>query len=567
MLIASFVNPAEADSQAARHPHRLSRPLPGLLVWDDNDRWTAVPAPLLGLQGSIVDRRAGRALSPATVAERIASQGEATLADWSPAFRIAWTSDNAAHVAADHCGLGHWYLWSGDGVAAISDHATTIARHFGLGVDTHALGGLALIGSMVGQDSAIAGVSKLEAGQIATLAAGRLTRRAMAAAGRFAETPDAIAATMTRLFAAHPDAEIELSGGWDSRLMLVGLPRTTRHGMPGFTIGTPDDSDVIIAKRLAADGAMPHDIVDLSGLEALSDDGFTARIIDAAARDDYGGNPLDRLGINLINDSRPPRPRFSGQNGEILRGFYYPGQPLDAPASPALAARVINWRIISNDLVTPAMFDAGWLAATRAAVTSRLEAQLLAPGGQWGDALDNFYLTQRMQRWCGAAASATLGRRPVLLPYFDADVLALAAATPASAKAESRFVAQEILRLDPGLARIPLASRLVPSQVARGGLAGRVALARQFVGKAGAKTMQQLARRDVATSRSIAASTLASHHGLPGKIDVHRLDQLKIFAPQALEGFQRGETGMTRATMGFVLNVDFLLKRLAEPGP
>ena len=211
------------------------------------------------------------------------------------------------------------------------------------------------------------------------------------------------------------------------------------------------------------------------------------------------------------------------------------------------------------------MFDPAWLAATRASVTTRLEAQLLEGAGHWGDALDRFYLSQRMQRWCGAAVSAALGRRPVLLPYFDADVLALAAATPTSLKADSRFAAQEIVRLDAGLAAIPLASHLVPAQIARGGLAGRAALARQFIGKASAKVVQQISRRDVATSRSIAASTLASHHGLPGRIDLHRLDALKIFAPQALEAFQRGETGMTRSTMGFVLNADCLLKRLAEP--
>jgi asparagine synthase (glutamine-hydrolysing) len=565
MLIVSFANPAEADAQAARYPQGLSRPLPGLLVWHDNDRWTGVPAPLLGLQGSIVDRRTGRLLPAAAVADAIAGQGDHALDDWAPAFRIAWTSGNAAHVAADHCGLGHWYGWSGDGMAAISDHATTIARHFGLDVDTTALGGLALIGSMVGLDSAIAGVSKIGAGQIAALEAGRLTLRAMAAPGRFAAPENAIPATMTRLLATHPDAEIELSGGWDSRLMLVGLPRAARRGMQGFTIGTEDDPDVIIARRLAADGGMVHDIVDLSGLEALSAADFNARIVDAAVRDDFGGNPLDRLGINLINDTRPPRPRFSGQNGEILRGFYYPGQPLDAPASPALAARVINWRIISNDLVAPAMFDPAWLAATRASVTARLEHQLLDGADKWGDALDRFYLTQRMQRWCGAAVSATLGRRPVLMPYFDPDVLALAAATPTSLKAESRFAAQEIVRLDARLAAIPLASHLVPAEIARGGLAGRVALARQFVGKAGAKVVQQLARRDVATSRSIAASTLAMRHDLPARIDIDALDRLKIFAPGALEAFQKGETGMTRSTMGFVLNADCLLKRLAEP--
>lgn len=563
MLIASFANPAAADAEAARHPQRLSRPLPGLLVWHANDRWTDVPAPLLGVQGSIIDRRAGGRLLPAAVvAALVAANGDNALDDWSPAFRIAWLRDDAAHAAADHCGLGHWYCWQGQGVAVVSDHATTIARHFGLGVDTAALGGLALIGSMVGQDTPIAGVHKLDAGQIAVLKDGRLTQRAMAAPGRFAATENAIETTMQRLHAAHPEAEIEVSGGWDSRLMLVGLPRSSRRGMQGFTIGTEDDPDVIIARRIVADSGLVHSIVDLSGLEALSAADFTNRIIDAAARDDYGGNPLDRLGINLINDSRPPLARFSGQNGEILRGFYYPGQPLEVPASPALAARVVNWRIISNDLVAPAMFDPEWFAATRAAVTARLERQLLDHADKWGDALDRFYLTQRMQRWCGAAVSGALGRRPVLLPFFDADVLALAAATPTSLKSESRFAAQELVRLDPTLAAMPLASRLVPNQVARGGVAGRIALARQFVGKASAKVVQQIARRDVATSRSIAASTLAMRHGLPGRIDIDALDRLKIFAPGALEAFQKGETGMTRSTIGFILNTDFLLKRL-----
>jgi asparagine synthase (glutamine-hydrolysing) len=256
--------------------------------------------------------------------------------------------------------------------------------------------------------------------------------------------------------------------------------------------------------------------------------------------------------------------RFSGQNGEIMRGFYYPGQPLGAMASPALARRVIDWRIISNDVVSAAMFDPAWLADTRAAVSARLERLLVEPALPWADALDRFYLEQRMHRWCGAAVSATLGERPVLLPFFDADVLALARATPAADKAGSRFVARDIVRLDPALAAIRLASGMVPAAIARGGIGSRVGRARQFASKAGAKIRQQLAGRDVATARSITTAALVMAHKLHHGIDVQKMAELNIFSLPALEDFARGTADMTRSTVGFLLNLQFLLENIDE---
>lgn len=564
MLMASFAATATADGFAARFPAGLRRLAPTLLIWADSSLWPEMPVPLVGLQGDIIDRRTARLLAPDAVAALVDTRGDAAFADWAPAFRIAWMNGPRLDAAADHGGLGHWFTWAGDGIAAIASRAATIARHFGLGVDTAAMGGLALTGAMVGLDSAIAGVGKLAPRQIASIAGGRIELRTMPPPSVLAAPEDAVAATMTRLLAARPETEIELSGGWDSRWMLAGVPRDQRAAMGGFTIGSADDADVRVACMLADDSGMRHEIVDLSELGMLDGEELRRSLAEAAFRDDFGGNPLDRVGINLINARRQPISRFSGQNGEIMRGFYAAGQPLDAPASAALAARIVDWRIISNDLVGAELFDPEWLADTRATIKARLTQLLVEPAARFGDALDRFYLEQRMHRWCGTAVSATLGRRPVLLPFFDADFLALALATPAVAKAGSRFAARDILRLDPGLAKIRLASGLVPAGVANGGVANEIARACQFAGKAASKVLQQLARRDAATARSQTASTLVMKHKIYEDIAIDRLLNLGIFSEPGLEKFARGTANMTRSNIGFTLNTSYLLNNIGE---
>ena len=561
MLIASFRDPAVAAAFAARTGG--GQPGPTLVTVRDAAGWAAGPGPLVAAQGDIVDRRRARLLTLGEAAARLARDGDAALADWAAPFRIAWGDATAIDAAADATGLAHWYLWQGDGVAAVASTATTLARVFGLAVDTGALAGLALTGAMVGDDSAVAGVRKLAAGHGARLAEGGLVLRALPAASILAAPDDALTAAAARLLAAFPAAEVELSGGWDSRLMLAAIARPQRRGRTGFTMGRSDAPDVTIAARLAADGAMHHEVADPARLEALDAAAFAELIATAAARDDYGSNPLDRAVINFVNAARPSRPRFSGQNGEILRGFYYPGQPLAAAPSAALARRVIDWRIISNDMAHPSLFAPGWLADARAAVTARLTA-LLTDGGEadWGSALDRFYVDQRMQRWCGTSVSAALGLRPVLLPFFDADVLALARGIPAADKAGSRHAARLLARLDPALAALPLENGLTPAAVAAGGAANRLARARRFAAKAANKARQKLFARDRATFGSTTSLGLAARYGLFAGIDAHRLSRLGIFAPAALDAIGSGRTLPSRATGGFVLNCHYLLGSL-----
>ncbi len=563
LLIASFREPSAAAAFAARLGDHATIFDQHTVVARSAGGWAEGPTPLMAAQGDVVDRRRAALLTLGAISAALASQGDSALTDWSPPFRVAWTGNGGVNAAADSAGLANWFHWQGDGVAAVAASATAIARAFGLAPDTRALGGLALTGAMINDDSAIAGVHKLLSGTGVRLTAGQRELRALPPASVLSAPGEALAAATQRLLAAYPTAEVELSGGWDSRMILAAIPSAARKGRTGFTIGSAEAPDVIVARRLAAAGQMVHEIVDPARIAALGPESFAALLATAAARDDYASNPLDRAVLNFVNAARPPAPRFSGQNGEILRGFYYPGQPLTSAPSAALARRVIDWRIIANDVVSPTLFRPDWLDTMRADAVSRLEGLLVGGGdGDWGAALDRYYLEQRMQRWCGTSVSAALGMRPILLPFFDADVLALARATPAAEKAGSRFAAATITRLDAELGAIALDSGLTPAAVAAGGIANRLAQARKFAAKAAAKVQQKLFTRDRASFGSATSLGLARSHGLFSAIDLHRLSGLGIFADSALEGFARGTTLPSRATGGFMLNCHYLLERL-----
>ncbi len=565
MLIAS-ARPDRAAALAAllaRLP--WARAIGEGLVVAMSERWQEGPAPLLAVQGDIVCRRSDRLLPQAEIAAALAAGAGDAIAGWAPPFRLAWRDGSGVRIAADAAGLGAWFLWEQDGIAVAADQAAEIGAVFGLSPDLGGLAGIALAGAAVDRDSPVAGVSKLPPGHAALLEAGTIALSPLPAPVRVADGPEAVFGAVRRLLAVHPDAGLELSGGWDSRLMLAASPDELARRF-SVTIGDDANGDVPVGRQLAAALGLPHQVISPDVLGSRDADGLWALLADTAARDDFAANPLDRAVINLINaELLPAAGRLSGQNGEILRGFYYPGQPLDRPPSPALAERVVDWRILSNDVVDPSLFDSAWLGDARSALRARLTGLLLAGGEpEWSLALDRFYLEQRMQRWCGTSVSAALGRRPILLPFFDADVIALAAATPSADKAGSRLVARMIAAASPGLAAIPLESGVTPALVARGGPGVALAQGRRFAAKALAKLRQRFTGTDRATFGS--ASTLAHtlRHGLPARVDIHRLARLGIFDPARLEAFADGRWQPSRSATGFLYMTHFLLERLEQ---
>ncbi|MDQ2878627.1 MAG: hypothetical protein M3R41_06090, partial [Pseudomonadota bacterium] len=156
MLIASFRAPLAAADFASRND---ATSVSGTsLVFMRGADWTPGEAPLLAMQGGIVDRRRGRLMTPHEIAQRLVTEGDQAMADWAPPFRLAWLKGETANVAADAGGMGHWFYWQGEGVAVMASTATAIARAFGLGVDREALGSLALTGMVIDDLSIAAGV-------------------------------------------------------------------------------------------------------------------------------------------------------------------------------------------------------------------------------------------------------------------------------------------------------------------------------------------------------------------------------------------------------------------------
>lgn len=511
---------------------------------------------------ALVDRRKRANVEGDELAARLQRDGIAALPDLAPPFRFAWAKGDTTTVVADWPGLAHIFLWSRDGIAVAGTSATLIAQVFGLGVDTGALAGLALTGSMLGIDTPVAGIRKLAAGRFARFTAGRFELATLPPPSRLADAEDAVASAVASRAESFADAEVEVSGGFDSRMIVAALPRDGRAGTLGVTIGTDASPDVVTARRICAMTGMEALVIDPQ-LDDLDGDGLDDLLRTAAHCDNYGSNPVDRAAINRLNTSRSSGARFTGQNGEILRGFYYPGQRLGAAPSPALARELIAWRIFSNDVVDSELFDGAWYTAQKARAAGQVETMLLDGEGDWSQRLDAYYLDQRMQRWCGAAVSAAMDKRALLMPFFDADVLGLAQSLPGRAKRESRYAAGLIARLDPRLAELPTDSGIVAATVARGGLRAWGGHMQRTAGKFVAKARQKLVRRDRATFGSARTVQRVYELGLHRRVDLHRLDQLKIFAPARLEAFGRGTWRPGRSTLGYILNTHYLLDRVA----
>ncbi|TFU01267.1 hypothetical protein EUV02_13275 [Polymorphobacter arshaanensis] len=487
--------------------------------------------------------------------------------DFTPPFALALLDRrrDSVRVVTDAIGLSHVYVAQGDGVAVISSSALACAQLLGRGIDADAMFGMAQIGSMVGTDTPFAGVRKLAAGESATVHDGVLTVTPMAAPA----TPDSVSVEdgarvlrdiMVALAAQFPEAEFELSGGMDSRLLLAALPAAARRAHAGFTIGTPDAPDVLVAKRIAAREGMAHSVADPDAVLATVD---LPPLLDKVAHDhQFSTNPLDRVLIAAVGQQFRA-PRFSGQNGEALRGFYYAGQRLDAEPTRAMALRLVDWRLLANDSVDPQLFSSAFVAAQRPALRERLADIVLdCRGITWAQKIDTLYERERMQHWCGIGISGICHERQILMPFFDPRMTAFARAVAPQEKAGARLAARLLAALDAGLAGLALDSGMSPRALAGGGVRSLLARAGAVTKKALRKVGQRLRRKPAATvSASSTTAMFWAQVGAAG-LDIAPLRRWGIFDNAALDRFVAGNWRPDRPTLGFLINCCAMAKAL-----
>lgn len=493
----------------------------------------------------------------------------------SPATIIA---QNASQISAwtDRFSIGQLYLYEGCGIAAVSSSATLLAQVFECEPDRTALLGFALTGSYIGNASPFVDVVKVSQGNALVLDQGRSSTVAafdpfayrQASESTLEQVIEAFVAAVRRMHSAFPDAEIELSGGLDSRLILAALPTSARRGKRAMTIGPRESGDARVATTIAEREGLLHRIIPSDGFLSLNPDQLSALIEKITLGYDHLANPLDKLAIVTagIAAGAEPEARFGGQNGEILRGFYYPAQPINRRPRANLASRLLAWRVEANDRVSDQLLNADDFQDQVSAGRRELMATLLADDTEtWGQALDRFYLVQRMPRWVGAGANNRFIARTSLYPFFDPEFIEVAMRLPCSAKRNSLAAYQMLARLDNGLACMPLDNGKTPARVQH-----RVVNDFDNIFSFGRKFTSKAVSRLQRMSKPVLGSTSAIDRwydlGLFRQLPVKSLYATGLASRTGLDSLVTSNLRLDRASLGWLLLVESVARSIARNG-
>jgi asparagine synthase (glutamine-hydrolysing) len=474
-------------------------------------------------------------------------------------------SQNRIVGLPDRYALGRLYWGRSDSLSVISSASWIVARLLNRDVDTRSIGMLALIGHGVGSATMFEGVHRVPAGHFIEAADGLVqmelfTNNVLAPSHSFAKTfRDLVRARAE----AYPEAPIEISGGLDSRLILAALDSHDLSRRRGYTIGFSDMPDVVVAKKLAVTVGMAHDVHEPPSMDRLGQPEFSSLLHELARTSDFSSNVVDRTLFEVIERDRPVSARFNGQNGELLRGFYYPWQPVNRVANSGPVSRLVRWRLVFNDQAEQSLFDKDWLRASLSDYTGHIRDVLaVAPGRAWGNRLDYLYLTERMARWCGDALGNLPIRRSAIMPFFDHRVVEYALNVSPSMKNGRRFQAALINELSPDLGSVPLDTGRTPEEIATSpalDVSGYALFAKKTAVKITSKFRKRL-------PNTIIRSALDRFY------DFDPCDILPSLAgyrfgflnPRMLDDFFSGKWQPDRATLSFLINLDALARELVD---
>lgn len=485
-----------------------------------------------------------------------------------PPFAAVSIQDDRATLDVDHLGFQHLYVTQQPTFSAASTSSLMLGAMARARLDETFWADLALLGFPLDASSPFEGVSKLGPREVATLQHGGLTRRSdpvgssSVAERNGVEVVRAIVADQLR---AHPDAILELSGGLDSRVILAAMVPGDRRGRVAVTIDTPGGDDTAVARTIAQQQGLDHLVVpawqsgEFTALEMLDRVDRAARLRDASV-DVLAATMLDR-----VDEVVPANPRFSGVNGEYVRGFYYPGTLPGATVNPRTTDRLVRWRLLTNQRATPALFEPDWLEAAEDDLRRRVLRSLATSAAPLRASTDDFYLHQRVVRWAGPAYSRAAAGRTVLAPFLDAAFIHWAAGQPTSVRADSRLLAHVLRDLDPTLAGVPLAGGPPPLHLASGLPARLVRRSPAKAAKFGRKVVQRVRRtsRPPAGAGAVAQDLVRAWSA--GQAPFIRLRGVPFLDDSWLANAETElSSHLTPPTVSFLANLDLARRFLAE---
>ncbi len=276
------------------------------------------------------------------------------------------------------------------------------------------------------------------------------------------DVAQALREATSRRLGAH--VELTLSGGWDSRALLLATGRD--HTSVRAWTTYPDDGldrDVALAAMIAERLGLPHTVVPTDDRPWPADAAWVHERLEFQSP---WHTWLARLSQRLADRTDPVLDGLAGD--QLVKGriaaLISPAE--DGRQRPQAALRPLLVRP-PLDLLAPAAVE--WL---RAACEDAFGAAVADLEGSPA-ATTHAVLRTRTARGTGPSPMRLFGPdRPVALPFLDPDVVTASLQVPLAAKSDGRFYRAVLEALDPDVAALP-------STNDRGGDAGPVRPVRQ----------------------------------------------------------------------------------------
>ena len=242
---------------------------------------------------------------------------------------------------------------------------------------------------------------------------------------------------------------VSFSSGYDSRLILAGLRSAGLQ--PGlFVYGQDSDTDVKIAREIAAGERLALDVIDKSRMAVREDADWQAHQEEDFVRFDAwrvdgifddGSDALDRQ--RRHEQGRIP---LNGSLGEIYRNFFYiPDRPM------ALKSVVDSFFSGYMPSACTSQFKVGEYTA---GLIRAFQSALVCDEGRASRAqVESLYPLIRGRYWTGRDVTLNLRFGRMFFPFMQAQLIEGTADIPVGFKNHGLFESRLIEALDPSIAR------------------------------------------------------------------------------------------------------------------
>lgn len=233
--------------------------------------------------------------------------------------------------------------------------------------------------------------------------------------------------------------DMGLTGGMDSRAICSAIIKN-KIPCEFLTRGTPDDYDVIIAKRIASQYKLKHTCEnEVSNYPSI--DTLKSQFEKLVLWSECLVEPVRVSGIPL----EPHKSKFgyyiSGAGGEISRGYYYTS-PYLTHTKFLVHEHLYSRLIILNEFSKVERYKNTIIDSKQFKIVDYLYNQI-SKGKQYGIAnlslLDFYYLNERMRRWFSAHLAANLFDNAII-PFINIDHFQLAFSLNLQQKSERLFL-------------------------------------------------------------------------------------------------------------------------------